>query len=122
MKETYAMKNIKSDVMWGLIAVIVVMFFLTGKVFVFSLIGVVILAIPSLGRDESQYWENRPHDDEEPEQEYIPERKNERSAFSLRVDESQFWENRPHDDEEEPVQTDYSQVDPCFLGDKKKRF
>lgn len=95
--------------------------FLTGKLFIFPLIIIICLAF-SLGRDESQFWENRPHDDEEPGQEYIQEPKRERSSFSLRVDESQFWENRPHDDEEESLQTDYSQVDPCFLGDKKKRF
>lgn len=113
------MKKYSKDIMWGFIAIVVVMFLLTGKIYIFPIIIIVCLAF-SLGRDESQYYENRPHDSEEPEQEYVQEPKTERSAFSLRVDESQFWENRHH--EEEEPKTDYSQVDPCFRGDGKKKF
>lgn len=109
------MHKYSKDIMWGLIAIVVVMFFLTGKLYIFPVILIVCLAF-SLGRDESQYYENRSHYEDEQEQAQEPEFDRQRSIFSLRVDESQFWENRFDKDEQK---TDYSQVDPCFRGDSK---
>lgn len=111
------MHKYSKDIMWGFIAIVVVMFFLTGKIYIFPIIIIVCLAF-SLGRDESQYYENRPHDDSEIE---TPSQSDyERPSYSLHVDESLFWENQHHDDDLEP-KTDYSQVDPCFRGDQKNR-
>ena len=69
-------------------------------------------------RKEEDFWENRSHDDSEIE---TPSQSDyERPSYSLRVDESLFWENQHRDDDLES-KTDYSQVDPCFRGDKKVR-
>ena len=50
------MHKYSKDIMWGFIAIVVVMFFLTGKLYIFPIIIIVCLAF-SLGRDESQYYD-----------------------------------------------------------------
>lgn len=121
MKEGFVLKNHKTDIIIACVIILILTYFIPGpNILHYGVLFVLImLSFPSLRRDESQYYENRPHDSEEPEREYVQEPNTERSAFSLRVDESQFWENRHH--EEEEPKTDYSQVDPCFRGDGKKK-
>lgn len=112
------MKRHKSDIIIACIIILILTYFIPGPNFLHYgvLFVLIFLCLPSLGRKEEDFWENRSHDDSEIE---TPSQSDyERPSYSLRVDESLFWENQHRDDDLES-KTDYSQVDPCFRGDKK---
>ena len=110
------MKRHKDDIIIACIVILILTYFIPGPNFLHYgvLFVLIFLCLPSLGRKEEDFWENRSHDDSENETFYHSDY--ERPLYSLRADESQFWENRFDEDEQK---TDYSQVDSCFRGDSK---
>ena len=117
------MRKYKSDIIIACVIILILTYFIPAPNILHYgiIIFLIFVGLPKLNSKEEDFWENQKHDENrlynEEEQEQAQETQRQRSAFSLRADESQFWENRPHDEEEQ--KTDYSQVDPCFRGDKR---
>ncbi len=131
MKEGDVLRKYKDDIIIGLIIIIVIVFLLYGFCMLHLVLSffLLIISLPSMGKDENKFYENQVHENDTSEVQ-LKDTVQERPAYSLRVDESQFWENRVHDESEElsdtwmdasAAETDYSTLDPCFLGDRKKK-
>lgn len=125
------MRKYKEDVVIGIGIILVITYFLHANLLLrgILLVVLIILIMPSMGKNEDDFYENQVHENDTSEVQ-LNSTVQERPAYSLRVDESQFWENRVHDESEElsdtwmdasAAETDYSTLDPCFLGDRKKK-